>query len=131
MARLVYCRMKLTPCLMAVVASIMGCSSGDITNPNQIVFPATNVSFKGQVAPYFALSCNFTGCHDGSANTAGGVDLSSWIGVRATNVTQPKDTNSELVLVMYGRAPHSHPFSANDNQRIGIKQWVREGAQNN
>jgi|SRR5579883_370239 len=125
--------MKLALGYLAIALSVLfaGCSSGDITDPGQIVFPAKNVSFNQQVEPYFRLSCNITGCHDGGAYTAGGVDLSSWAGVRAINVTEPGDTTSELVLVMYGLVQHSGHFVANDNQRYGIKQWVREGAQNN
>jgi hypothetical protein len=127
--------MKLAP-FGAVAAAILfiiaGCSSGDITNPNQIVFPADSVSYARQVAPYFALTCTTSGCHDGSANTAGGVDLTTWIGVRAINVLTPRDTTtSQLVLVMKGKTQHSWPFSANENQREGITRWVFEGAQNN
>lgn len=122
--------MRLAPiCTVAAILAYAGCTG--ITNPNDIVFPATNVSFKAQVEPYFSLACNATGCHDGSINTAGGVDLTSWAGVRAINVTRANDTGSNLVLVMYAELPHSGQFPANDNQRSGIKQWVREGAQNN
>ena len=101
---------------------LAGCTGA--TDPNQIVFPATNVSYAQDIEPYFALAC--VQCHD----IGDPVDLSSWVGIRAINVTTPKDTTSELVLVMYGNGAHG-PISANDNQRQGIKQWVLEGAKNN
>jgi hypothetical protein len=125
--------MKRIP-LWAFAAAILifaGCSSGDITNPNQIVFPADSVSYARQVAPYFSLTCTTSGCHN-PMDMAGGVDLSSWVSIRAINVLTPKDTTtSQLVLVMKGITQHSWPFSANQNQREGITQWVWQGAPNN
>jgi hypothetical protein len=110
---------------------IASCSSTDITDPDQISFPDSNISYAAQVRPYLTLSCNVTGCHDVQRPENFGVDLTSWVGVRGNNVAQPGDTNCHLVLVMYGREIHQGSFKANDNQRRGIKQWVLEGAQNN
>ena len=126
--------MKLLATLLscsALATPFAGCSSSDITNPNQIVFPASNVSFHATVAPFLQLSCNQVGCHDAPRSANQGIDLTSWIGVRSNNVVLPKDTTSPLVGVMYGRYQHSGPFIANDNQRNGIKVWVLEGAQDN
>ena len=118
--------------VLGVFAILLGsCGSDDLTNPNQVVFPVTNVSYKAQVAPYFALACSQTGCHDQATTSNDGVDLTSWTGARAINVAQAGDTNCHLVLVMYAREAHAGVLSANDNQRQGIKQWVIEGARNN
>jgi len=125
--------MKRTPLWTFAAATLIiaGCSSNDITNPNQIVFPADSVSYARQVAPYFALTCTTAGCHN-ATDMAGGVDLSSWVAVRAINVLTPKDTNtSQLVLVMKGKTQHPWPFSANQNQIEGITRWVWEGASDN
>ncbi len=104
----------------------IGCSSSDITSVNDIVFPATKVSFKAQVEPLFTLACN--GCHTTGSSTV----LTSWIGARATNVVnQPGDTTCGLLQVVYGRMLHPGPISINDNHRQGLKQWVIEGAQDN
>lgn len=110
-----------------------GCSSTDITSADQIVFPATNVSYKAQVAPLMTLSCAVSGCHDAPSSTNNGVDLTSWYLIANTRIVinQPGDTNCGLVKVMYARAPHPGPLHINDNHRQGIKQWVIEGAQNN
>ena len=120
--------LTLLPLLGVLAAS---CSTTDITDPDQIVFPATDVSFRTHVQPYLALSCNITGCHDEARSSNGGVDLTSWVGVRASNVTVAGDTNSTMVLVMYGKIVHSGQFRSTENQRAGIKQWIREGAKNN
>jgi hypothetical protein len=111
---------------------LSACSSGDITSPDQIVFPASNVSYHMQVAPYLTLSCNSEACH-GSANGGNqGIRLDSWTYLRDNRVTLAGDTTSPLVLVMYGLEPnHRGAFTASDNQRQGIKTWVKEGAQNN
>jgi hypothetical protein len=127
----------IAPGLIALVISLMatcsfeGCSSDDITSPEQIVFPAANVSYRAHLAPYLALSCNSEQCH-GSASGARGIQLTSWVYVVDNRVTLARDTTSPIVLVMYGLDPNHHgTFRANDNQRQGIKTWVKEGAQNN
>ena len=111
----------------AGVLVMIGCSSSDITSANDIVFPTKNVSFKGQVEPLFSIACN--SCHS-PGNT---VDLSSFIGVRATRViNQPRDTNCGLIQVIYGRgAPHLGPINIDNIRKQGLKQWVIEGAQDN
>ena len=106
---------------------ISGCS-GDITDPDDIVFPPINVSFGMHIQPLLNLSCNSQGCHGEGAQTK----LTSWGGVRALNVVnQPGDTNCGLVNVVYGRTETHWPVNVNSNHRQGIKQWVIEGAQNN
>jgi hypothetical protein len=118
--------------LAAGVFAVMGCSSSDITSANDIVFPATHVSFKAQVEPLFAVSCNISGCHDIARNSNNSVDLTSWIGARATNVVnQPGDTTCGLIQVVFVREFHNGPVNLNENHRQGLKRWVIEGAQDN
>jgi hypothetical protein len=120
---------------LSVAASIFfiaGCTGA--TSPDQIVFPASNVSYAQDIEPYFALAC--VQCHDeGNSN----IDLSSWTAIRSDlGVVELKTfsppvgdtTGSSLVLVMYGSVEHPS-INANDNQRQGIKQWVLEGAKDN
>lgn len=118
--------------MAATIFFIAGCTGA--TNPDQIVFPASNVSYAQDIEPYFALAC--VQCHDeGSSNG----DFSSWFGIRdylgayVANPSPPPigDTvASELVSVMYGGVLHPG-INANDNQRQGIKQWVIQGAPDN
>jgi hypothetical protein len=122
---------KLYLVAISALCFIAGCTGA--TDPNQIVFPATNVSYSQQVEPYFALAC--VSCHDDVSS----LPLSSWIAIRDDiGVVVMKSTlppigdtvASELVSVMYGGLYHG-PISANNNQRAGIKQWVLQGAPDN
>ena len=116
----------------AGVLIMIGCSSSDITSANDIVFPSTHISFKAQVEPLFAVSCNVVGCHDVARSGNNSVDLTSWIGTRATNVVnQPGDTTCGLLQVVFAREPHLGSINVNNNHRQGLKQWVIEGAQDN
>ena len=118
--------------LPALVFIVIGCSGSDITSANDIVFPATYVSFKAQVEPLFTLSCNITGCHDMARNSNNSIDLTSWVGVRSINViNQPGDTTCNLIQVVFGRKFHNGPINLNSNHRQGLKQWVIEGAKDN
>jgi hypothetical protein len=118
--------------LAAIGLFIVGCGYNDITTADQIVFPATNVSFRAHVEPLFTVSCNTYGCHDAPTASNNYTDLTSWFGVRETNVvTVAGDTACGLIRVIYGREFHSGPININNNHREGLKQWVLEGAQNN
>jgi hypothetical protein len=118
--------------VFGVFLIVAGCGSGDITSPQDIVFPQTNVSFRAHVQPLFTLSCNMQGCHDAPRISNNNTDLTSWFGVRSTNVvTQAGDTACGLIRVIYGRQFHSGPININNNHREGLKKWVLEGAQNN
>ena len=109
---------------------VAGCSG--ISNPNDIVFPVSNVSYHAQVAPYFSLACSESGCHDQATSNNDELDLTSWVLMKSVpGVIVAGDTTCHLVLVMYGREAHAGVIVANDNQRQGIKQWVIEGARDN
>src|SRR5579872_1047818 len=95
--------------LLSSAFAFIGCSGSDITSPNDIVFPATNVSFKAQVEPLFSISCNINGCHDMARPSNNDVDLTSWIGARSINVVNspgPADTTCGLLQVVFGREFH-------------------------
>jgi hypothetical protein len=116
----------------ALIFTVMGCSSSDITSANDVVFPASNVSFRAQVEPLFSVSCNVSGCHDMARPGNNNVDLTSWAGTRAINVVnQPGDTNCGLILVIFGREIHAGVINLNNNHRQGLKRWVIEGAKDN
>ncbi len=111
----------------------MGCGANDITNSDQIVFPDSNVSFTQQVQPFLTLSCDSYGCHDQSRSDNKYVALNSFADVRTINVVnQPGDTTCNLVRIVLGiDLTHAAPIHPTANQRIGIKQWVKEGAKDN
>ncbi len=119
-----------------LIVFTQGC--GGISNADQIVFPATGVSYSQQVEPLFTLACNVPGCHD-AIDAAGGVDLSNWYAIRSyypglvdVNTTNPNlDTSCILIRTLFAEELHAAPLNVNQNQRDGIKQWIFEGAQNN
>lgn len=114
-----------------VAISYYGCDDGAISNPDDIVFPETNVSYAQQVQPLFNLSCNETGCHDDARPENNGLALTSWYTVRTLHGVGQPDTTCDLVRVVLGREIHSGVLRLNDNHRRGILQWVLEGAKNN
>lgn len=117
---------------IGLVVFLGSCGGGDITGPEDIMFPDSNVSYGRHVAPFLAVGCNMSGCHDASRPDNRFTDLTSWISVRSINViNQPGDTNCNLVRVLYGRTLHPILNSIGENQRSGVKKWVLEGAQNN
>jgi hypothetical protein len=112
---------------------LMGCGANDISNPNDIVFPDTNVSFTQHVQPFLTLSCDSYGCHDQSRSDNKFVALNSFADIRTINVVnQPGDTTCNLVRIVKGiDITHAAPIHPTDNQRRGITRWVREGAKDN
>lgn len=103
---------------------------GVISNPNQIVFPATGVSYRQHVAPLMSVSCSMSGCHDMPRPTNNNKYFTSWVGVRG--VAEPFDTSCSLIRVVSGIQPHwSGVLNLNANHREGLKTWVLEGVLDN
>lgn len=128
----------LTLCACTLMFGSWGCKD-DISDGNldEIVFPATNVSYGRHVEPLFARGCAFAGCHSQDSQ-AGSVILDNYQDAltHKTGTIIPGDTaNSTLVWSIEGRVgrirmPLNRP-PLNANQINGIKQWILEGAQNN
>lgn len=117
-------------CLLCLSA----CSDNTITSPEQIVFPASKVSYQQHVRPLLELTCAFSGCHD-SETAARGVDVTGYFQLtsRAGLIISGKPDNSLLNQILEGKQGHLPTFQ----QRItldqirGVRQWVLEGALNN
>lgn len=121
----------LAGCALALILFLGSCDDDALSSPTDVHFPDSNVSYAAHVAPFLALGCNMTGCHDAPRTENRNIVLTSWIGVRDIRVVnQPGDTNAGLVQVLYGKVFHP-VIQAGDNQRKGIRQWVKEGAKNN
>jgi hypothetical protein len=123
-------RWILTCCVCTVLTS---CAEGIITDPRQIVFPDTNVSFGQHVLPLMNVSCNFSGCH--GTSPARNVRLSSYTDILSTAglVLSGRPQQSTLTLVLDGSIPHPPSFQASitTNHINGMKTWIREGARSN
>lgn len=113
--------------------SLVGCDTG-ITDPEDIIFPESEVSYGRHVRPLFELGCNFSGCHN-SIDRAGSLSLESYIDLFARpGVVLPNDSaKSLLVQVIGSRQPHSYPINEiiSSDQARGVAVWVEEGASNN
>jgi len=123
--------------LLTITAATIfaACGSDTITNPSQIIFPESGVSFGRQVLPLFEFTCNDSGCHN-ELDQAGGVSLASYFQLfQRPGLVRPGDsTGSVLGQIVSGRLPHlTVPISLilTENQRHGIQVWIQEGASNN
>ncbi len=102
---------------------------------NNIVMPASNVSYADHIAVVFELKC--VSCHN-SSTREGGVDLSTWSAI----VSDPRivfpgsDSTSVLIWTIEYRPgfPPMPPLLYQgliQNHIEGVKTWIREGAKNN
>lgn len=120
--------------LVLILLCCFGCSENTLTSPSDIIFPDSNVSFQQHVAPFLQLTCAYAGCHD-EHTRAGGIALTSYFHLwEKPGLIIPYDPeNSLLVQVLEGRLPHPPSFQGRvtHNHIRGIRQWIKEGAQEN
>ncbi|MFM8438088.1 MAG: hypothetical protein ACKOAX_06400 [Candidatus Kapaibacterium sp.] len=133
LARFPYAAVIATAALVTSLSPIAftGCMSGTgITQPQDVVFPDSNVRYLQHVQPLLQLGCAFNGCHAAGSR----IPLDSYIALFQTPglVIPGKPESSMLVQVITGVLPHTYPLvSITENHRRGIATWVREGANNN
>ena len=112
---------------------VISCDTGP-TQPEDVVFPESNVSYVRHVQPLFDVGCNFSGCHN-SVSRAGGLSLASYFDlINKPGVVLPGDADrSLLVQVIRQEQPHTFLISSivTSNQARGVALWVDEGASNN
>jgi hypothetical protein len=122
-----------TMLLVSFCAWLSSCAEGIITDPRQIVFPESNVSFGQHVLPLMNVSCAFSGCHGSSP--ARNIRLTTYTDILSFPglVLAGRPQQSTLSLVMDGSIPHPPSFQASltTNHINGIKTWIREGARSN
>ncbi|MFM8839639.1 MAG: hypothetical protein ACKOFB_00860 [bacterium] len=114
--------------------TLSACYDTTITSPEQIQFPAQNVSYQQHVKPLLELTCAFSGCHD-SETAAAGVDVTGYFQLtsRAGLIIPGKPDNSLLNQILEGKQGHVLTFQQriSEAQKRGVRQWVQEGALNN
>ena len=117
--------------LFVALISLASCNSGNtITQPRDVVFPDSNVSFVRHVQPLLQLGCAFNGCHAETSR----IPLDSYVNLFRTPglIVPGLPQNSMLWQVVAGQLPHTYPLSSlTPNHRTGISVWIREGALNN
>jgi hypothetical protein len=120
-------------CCSLILAS---CGGSMITEPQDVVFPDSNVSFRGQVLPFLAVTCGVSGCH-GDVSAAAGIRLTSYSTLlfdRPNLVVPGKPDESLTIQVLDGRL--LHPWGniqsvVSSSQVRGMRTWILEGAINN
>ena len=129
-------RLVLIILALAGALSLTSCDGSMITNPDDIVFPDSNVSFRGQVLPFLALSCGFGGCH-GDVSPAGGIRLTSYSTLlfdRPNLVVPGKPDESLNMQVLDGQLQHpwgNLQTTVSASHKRGMRTWIVEGALNN
>lgn len=119
--------------LLLLTLLLLACDTGP-TQPEDIIFPASDVSYARHVQPLFDLGCSFSGCHNGD-DRAGSLSLASYFDlIGRPGVVVPSDSaRSLLVQIVRERSPHTYQISSiiTSDQARGIAVWVEEGASNN
>lgn len=122
--------------LLAAAAMATACGSDVVTQPQDVRFPDSNVSYRGQVQPFLAVTCATGGCH-GEINPAGGIRLGSYGPLfidRPNLVVVGKPDESLVIQVLEGIMPHpvgNLVGRVSENHRRGMRRWILEGALNN
>ncbi|MBI3260268.1 MAG: hypothetical protein HYZ54_12480 [Ignavibacteriae bacterium] len=118
----------------AIMIMIASCGDNIITDPSEIVFPDSNVSYKSHVLPLLSLSCAYIGCHN-DESAAGNLRLTSHIAMfqHTGLIIRFKPDNSVLIQTIEGTLPHRATYRQdfNVNQKKGMRMWVLEGAKDN
>lgn len=120
-------------CCMTLIG-LSACGDDLLTDPKQIVFPDSNISYQRYVQPLFNLSCTYSGCHS-SESRAGNLALTTYMEF----IDEPgliivgNPESSVLVQVLDNKLPHTATFQdrITRNHIDGIKKWIQEGALNN
>lgn len=131
--------MPLIPHVMLLPLAVLllcACSGTTITQPEDVVFPDTNVRFRGHVLPFLTVTCANGGCHS-DVTAAAGIRLTSYSTImfdRPNLIVPSRPNESVIIQILEGVLPH--PFG-NLQQRVtanhvrGMRQWVAAGALNN
>ncbi len=106
------------------------------TEPNNVIYPDSNLSFIQHIHPIFMDHCAFSGCHE-SVSPANGLDLetlnptfNSANGPAVIPFNAEQSLLYRLLLSDYLGLPRMPPGRAPipDNQIRAIGTWIDEGA---
>jgi hypothetical protein len=140
---------RLVPCFRAGLCLLLfgwvvwNCKDTITDQGADIVFPATNVKYGVSVQPLFDRACAFSGCHGADTFSERGYSLESYQHATSrVGIIVPcfpnEACNPEASLLIrriegldgLPKMPLYRP-ALTANQVNGMKQWIREGAQNN
>lgn len=118
------------------IAGLSACSSQPmISDPSQVVFPDSAISFRATVQPFMTVTCAFSQCH-GEMSPAGGVRLNDYTGIlfsRGNLAVPGKPDESLIIQILDKRIAHAASVldRVNANHYAGMRRWISEGALNN
>jgi hypothetical protein len=110
--------------------ALSGCPN-TISNPKDIIFPDSNVSYTRQVEPFLNLTCAFSGCHGNTSTN--GIILNDYFRIVNTPglVIAGKPDASLLIQIIEKTKPHFTYYEESnitENHKKGMRRWVQEGA---
>jgi hypothetical protein len=123
------------PVLFLIPLFFADCSK-DTTEPPQIVYPDSNLSFNQHIYPIFSANCATSGCHE-SVNPARGLDLEtltpSFISVNGPQVIPFDASQSRLYKLILSSDMGTPRMPLNraplpNSQVTAIRIWINEGA---
>lgn len=113
---------------------LASCSDTLVSNPQEIIFPDTAVSYRNHVRPFLGLACAYSGCHSDEF-PAGGVRLTSYFTLFESPglIIAGKPDQSKIILILENTLPHPLTFQQRiaPAQQRGMRTWVGEGARDN
>ncbi|HKJ41201.1 MAG TPA: c-type cytochrome domain-containing protein [Sunxiuqinia sp.] len=94
----------------------------------------TTICFQNEVLPILLSSCATSGCHD-AASSREGVVLDSYAHLMNRNMVDAGNANNSTLYnitnpTRHERMPPKPNAALTDSQRLTIKRWINEGAQN-
>jgi len=125
--------------IIILIFSFVACDDTiTVESVDNTVIPSSNVSFGKYIYPLFQAKCAYSGCHSG-AGAAGNLDLTSWVNATASvDIIRPGEPDlSRLVWAIDDTPgiplmpPLNSGLALTENQREGIKTWIKEGAKDN
>ena len=122
--------------LFLLVIVFISCDD-TITNSDidDIKIPSNDVSFAEYIQPVFNVKCTSSGCHD-NESMAGGYGLTTWSSAVIPGIVDPFNIETSRIVwridgLGFPIMPPPTKGYLTENQREGIKTWIREGAKNN
>ncbi len=125
-----------TSLILATVFLLFSCKEQTLQNPDDIVFPDSNVSFQQHTLPVLKANCGLSYCH-GEVSPRGNVQIYDYFSIMnslsGALVIPYNPDGSVLVQIIEYRLPHNPSllWKFSNNQKNGIRTWIREGAKNN
>ena len=122
--------------LFLLVIVFISCDD-TITNSDidDIKIPTNDVSYAEYIQPVFNVRCTSSGCHD-NESMAGGYSLTSWSSAVIPGIVDPFNIETSRIVwridgLGFPIMPPPTKGYLTENQREGIKTWIKEGAKNN